>query len=349
MAYEPGLLQAALRSARKKKATARPRKALILAGLVETNLQHEKYQNVGSGDRDSVGFLQQRPSQGWGPAGESAETDSDQFLEAAMRLNARGFKGSAGQLAQAVQRSAFPDKYDQRSAEAEKLLRGALGSTGVPEVDDDASHTSNDRRLIGMTGDTSQEPSVFDVIRRYDVATDPELSPEERTMQQQLLQAATRYEAPKMSITSLGSDTKEPTAPSTDEVKSDGEFKITGPSPGRLKPGLVSFARKVASVYGKPLTGSDGTGHSYRTATGGVSQHTTGDATDIPASGKQLTLMGQAALIAAGMPEAEARTKTGGLFNVNGHQIIFHDRKRVSGSPHDDHLHISAPGRRKRR
>lgn len=119
----------AVRRAKKRGASPRVIKALVEAGLVESNLQHERYSKPGSGDRDSVGFLQQRPSQGWGPPGESVERDTDQFLEKAMRLN-RGFRGSAGQLAQAVQRSAFPGRYDERSGEAEQILRRLNGGGG---------------------------------------------------------------------------------------------------------------------------------------------------------------------------------------------------------------------------
>ena len=119
------VLREALRTASRLGASPRERKALVLAGLVESNLQHERYSRVGSGDRDSVGFLQQRPSQGWGAPGESVATDTRQFLEAAKRAN-KG-RGSAGQLAQAVQRSAFPDRYDERSGQAEGLLRRAGG------------------------------------------------------------------------------------------------------------------------------------------------------------------------------------------------------------------------------
>lgn len=121
----------------------------------------------------------------------------------------------------------------------------------------------------------------------------------------------------------------------------DGVFKITGPNPGRIKPSVVKFADKVSAVYGQPLTGSDGTGHSYLTVNGNVSQHSTGNATDIPASGRELVRMGRAALIAAGMPRAQALKQTGGLFNVNGHQIIFNTHE---GGDHTDHLHISARG-----
>lgn len=119
----------------------------------------------------------------------------------------------------------------------------------------------------------------------------------------------------------------------------NGSFNITGPNPKRLKASLVSFAEQVAAQYGKPISGSDGTGHSRLTVNGNVSQHTTGNATDIPAAGKDLIRMGQAALIAAGMPRSQARKQRGGLYNVGGHQIIFATNQ---GGNHFDHLHISA-------
>jgi hypothetical protein len=123
-----------------------------------------------------------------------------------------------------------------------------------------------------------------------------------------------------------------------------GDFHITGPNPGRLKPELTSFARKVAGVYGSPLTGSDGSGHSRLTVNGNVSEHTTGNATDIPARGAKLVSMGRAALIAAGMPRAQAMKQSGGLFNVGNHQIIFNTH---AGGDHTDHLHISAHAARR--
>lgn len=123
-----------------------------------------------------------------------------------------------------------------------------------------------------------------------------------------------------------------------------GKFNISGPNPGRLKPELVGFARKVAGIYGKPLTGSDGTGHSYLTVNGNVSEHTTGNATDIAATGAELIRMGRAALIAAGMPRAQAMKQTGGLFNVGNHQIIFNTHQ---GGDHTNHLHISTHAGRK--
>lgn len=101
------------------------RRALLEAMAVESNYRHLRY-----GDRDSVGVLQQRPSQGWGPASENAQTDMLQFLQRARRAMSGGYKGTAGQLAQSVQRSAFPDRYDQRRSEVNALMRGTPGGRG---------------------------------------------------------------------------------------------------------------------------------------------------------------------------------------------------------------------------
>jgi hypothetical protein len=117
-----------------------------------------------------------------------------------------------------------------------------------------------------------------------------------------------------------------------------GVFKITGANPSRLTKPLVSFAKKVAGVYGHPLTGDSGATHSKYTVDGNVSDHWSGNATDIPATGQTLINMGRAALIAAGMPRAEAMKQTGGLFNVGGHQVIFNTHL---GGDHTNHLHVS--------
>lgn len=97
-------------------------KAALEAGLVESNLRNLDY-----GDRDSLGVFQQRPSQGWGRPDQVTRPRyaARQFFKRAIPL--RKQYGSAGELAQAVQRSAFPERYDQRSADAESILQ-SLGS-----------------------------------------------------------------------------------------------------------------------------------------------------------------------------------------------------------------------------
>jgi hypothetical protein len=112
----------------------------------------------------------------------------------------------------------------------------------------------------------------------------------------------------------------------------------------RTKGYVVDFARQVSAIAGSPLRIGTGTRHSRLTVSGNVSDHWGGDAADIPASGKRLVRLGQAALIAAGMPEKEARKQTGGLYNVGGAQIIF---ATDEGGNHHDHLHVRPPRRRR--
>lgn len=114
-----------------KAASPRERKAAFETVLVEANAR-----DVPHGDRDSEGAFQQRPSQGWGPASETLEQDAEQFFAAAKKANNQG--GSAGGLAQRVQRSAFPERYDQRSKEADKLTGGGSRRT-LPKASAKAS------------------------------------------------------------------------------------------------------------------------------------------------------------------------------------------------------------------
>jgi hypothetical protein len=105
----------------------------------------------------------------------------------------------------------------------------------------------------------------------------------------------------------------------------------------RTKPAVKKFVRQVSAIYGEPLTVGTGTRHSQYTVDGNVSQHWDGAAADIPARGKALTRMGQAALIAAGADPKWARRQKGGLYNINGRQIIFNT---TQGGDHWDHLHV---------
>lgn len=107
----------------------------------------------------------------------------------------------------------------------------------------------------------------------------------------------------------------------------------------RTKPSVIQFTRRISGLVGHPLVIGTGTHHNQMTVNGNVSDHWDGHAADIPASGKSLIRLGQAALIAAGMKPSKARKQRGGLYNVNGHQIIFNT---YEGGNHTNHLHVSA-------
>lgn len=100
---------------------ALPKRAAVIAlsaAIVESQLE-----NVGFGDRDSLGLFQQRPSQGWGtpeqllnPAYAAAE------FYRILRTVPRWATLPPGAAAQAVQRSAFPDRYAPQEGPAAALV-----------------------------------------------------------------------------------------------------------------------------------------------------------------------------------------------------------------------------------
>ncbi|MEU3542380.1 hypothetical protein [Streptomyces paromomycinus] len=118
------------------------------AGWVESHMN-----NLPCGDRDSLGVFQQRPSQGWGTPQQIMQVPyaATQFFTRAVRVEQQDPHLSAGQTAQRVQRSAFPDRYDQAEPKARALLdeaRNAVGqvpqtagrvSVGIPSVVDTGS------------------------------------------------------------------------------------------------------------------------------------------------------------------------------------------------------------------
>jgi hypothetical protein len=74
-------------------------------------------------DHDSVGLFQQRPSQGWGTVAELMDPahSAGLFLDALARVPGWESMSVAG-AAQAVQRSAFPDAYQQHQPVAERVV-----------------------------------------------------------------------------------------------------------------------------------------------------------------------------------------------------------------------------------
>lgn len=178
-------IRTALKVARAKGASPKEQKALVEAMGVESG-----YRDLNYGDRDSLGILQQRNNGAWGKAKEGVATDVGQFLDVARQKNASGKYGSAGSLAQAVQVSGFPDRYDQRSGEASRILaqygnRGpaarvkgvkapaqpATGPAAVPGVDNSAQR----RALVGsflQQGGVQNTNAVLGLAAQYGQAAD---------------------------------------------------------------------------------------------------------------------------------------------------------------------------------
>ena len=107
-----------------------PERAAVLA--LAAGLQESKLRNLasGSGDRDSVGVLQQRPSQGWGTVEQLSDLHyaTGKFLDALIKLPNWQTEPLADAI-QAVQISADGSLYAQHEGEAQALADAFTGAT----------------------------------------------------------------------------------------------------------------------------------------------------------------------------------------------------------------------------
>lgn len=118
---------AALISAVATKRGLPPRASSI---AIATALQESKLRNIKFGDRDSLGLFQQRPSQGWGTAEQilDAVYSTNKFFDALVKVTNWQTR-DVTEVAQAVQRSAFPDAYRKHEQAARSIASALTGQT----------------------------------------------------------------------------------------------------------------------------------------------------------------------------------------------------------------------------
>jgi hypothetical protein len=95
--------------------------------------------NIPRGDRDSLGLFQERPSQGWGTPQQIMDPvyATTQFVNHLLGLPGRSSMPPAA-AAQAVERSAFPDRYQQWVQPATQLVAGLSGTGACTNGDNSA-------------------------------------------------------------------------------------------------------------------------------------------------------------------------------------------------------------------
>lgn len=103
----------------------------VMLAAFEACVVESGCRNINHGDRDSLGVFQQRPSQGWGTPAQVTDVRyaATQFFTRAIARE--GCCPTAGLLAQAVQRSCCPHKYDQHEAPARALMAQGARLNGV--------------------------------------------------------------------------------------------------------------------------------------------------------------------------------------------------------------------------
>jgi hypothetical protein len=103
-----------------------PARAVSIA--LATAYQESKIRNLTSGDRDSLGLFQQRPSQGWGSAAQVRNPyyATNAFYDALAKIpNYKTMRIT--EAAQKVQRSGYPEAYQEHAPDARTLASVLTG------------------------------------------------------------------------------------------------------------------------------------------------------------------------------------------------------------------------------
>ena len=102
-----------------------PERAIVIA--LATAQQESRLRNLDHGDRDSLGLFQQRPSSGWGTAGQVRDPvyAANKFYDHLIAIPGWD-TGRLTEVAQSVQRSAWPEAYQQWEEMGQKLAAAQI-------------------------------------------------------------------------------------------------------------------------------------------------------------------------------------------------------------------------------
>ncbi len=140
-----------------------PARAVSIA--LATAFQESKLINVEHGDRDSVGLFQQRPSQGWGTEEQVLDPHyaTNAFYDALVKVpDYRDLRIT--EAAQAVQRSGFPEAYEEHAEGARALASALTGwsPAGFTCVVDDVDPSV---QAVTASGLTPRAEAVLEDVR----------------------------------------------------------------------------------------------------------------------------------------------------------------------------------------
>ncbi len=135
-----------------------PARAVSIA--IATAFQESKLRNLNHGDRDSIGIFQQRPSQGWGTRAQIMDPyySTNAFFDALVKVD--GYQDMRiTEAAQAVQRSGFPEAYEDHAAGA-RALASALTGYSKAKVSCVVDAAALDKQAQGASGLTARADAV---------------------------------------------------------------------------------------------------------------------------------------------------------------------------------------------
>lgn len=141
-----------------------PARAVSIA--LATAFQESKLVNIDYGDRDSLGLFQQRPSQGWGTKSQIMDPvySTNAFYDALVKVE--GYQDlRITEAAQRVQRSGFPEAYEQH-AEGARALASALTGWSAGGFSCVTDRPSGPRQPEAASGLTPRAEAVRDDLER---------------------------------------------------------------------------------------------------------------------------------------------------------------------------------------
>jgi len=143
-----------------------PARAVSIA--LATAYQESKIVNIEHGDRDSLGLFQQRPSQGWGSAEQVLDPyyATNAFYDGLVQID--GYEEMRiTEAAQAVQRSGFPEAYEDHAEDARALASALTGHSAGGQFHCVVRHTEGEEPDdLDETGLTGRAGAVHADLRR---------------------------------------------------------------------------------------------------------------------------------------------------------------------------------------
>ncbi len=319
--------------ARKRGATPKEIKSAFETGLVESGLR-----NLAGGDADSQGWRQERASLYKNP--RNLDASVNRYFDETGAV--KGKYGTAGDLAAAVQRPAaqYRGRYQQRSAEAEALMRQFGGGGSAPAGGSSGGSTRTEVVTPGVDNSAARVQALQSFLANKN--TDPvRLALQVRELKD--TPAVTRK------VHDGGSDDD-----SESDTPAQGHYSVEAGA-NRAGAGLTADMKaflNAMTASGRSVKVTTGTNHNRMTTTGNVSDHFSGNGVDIgsSANGFPSTGGGTGDLIAAhaikqasgkSWAESLALARKGGAytFNRNGKrtQVIY---KSSVGGNHWNHVHV---------
>ena len=156
-----------------------PARAATIA--LVTAYQESDLRNLDYGDRDSIGLFQQRPSQGWGTVEQIMDPwySAGKFYERLVQVP-DWETGVINDVAQAVQRSGFPDAYAQHEAKGRAWASALTGHSSAAVSCIDRHENLPDAAVLtdfiatvwgGAVGVTTSEVGALQLSTDSDITT----------------------------------------------------------------------------------------------------------------------------------------------------------------------------------